>query len=364
MLVAISVAAFAGSTGAERSKVLIRDITTIAGVRENSLVGYGIVVGLRGTGDSRQTQFTTQTLANTMQRLGVRVPAASVRVNNVAGVFVTASLPAFSRSGMKLDVTVSSTGDAKSLEGGILLLTALYGPDGAVYASAQGPLTIGGFSAGAAGTSKVVNHPTVGTVPAGAIVERDLAVDISHLTVLSLMLRDPDFTASTDIANAINKDFQKDVAVPVDSRRIDVRVPQPAVVAMPAMISRIQNLSVPFHASAKVIVNERTGTIVMGGDVKLSPVSVLHGNLSVEVTTEFNVSQPPPFSKEGQTTVVPEVNVKAKEAPVSRIELAEGASVQELIDGLRAIGATARDVTAILQAIKSAGGLRAELEVI
>jgi len=349
---------------AANRQVLLRDITTIAGIRDNPLIGYGIVVGLRGTGDTQQTLFTTQTLASAMQRMGVQTSPTTMRVANVAAVFVTASLPAFSRAGMKVDVTVSSIGDAKSLAGGILLLTPLRGPDGEVYAAAQGPLTLGGYSAGSGGNAKQVNHTTVARVPEGATVERDAALDLRRFTTVSLMLREPDFNASHDIAASINHEFGKEVASAVDSRRIDVSVARAGAASVTELIARMQNLSINFHPPAKVVINERTGTIVMGGDVKLSPVAILHGNLTIEVTTTLTVSQPPPLSRKGETVVVPEKTVQASEGPVGRIELAEGARVDELIDGLRAIGATARDVVAILQAIKAAGGLRAELEVI
>jgi flagellar P-ring protein precursor FlgI len=265
---------------------------------------------------------------------------------------------------MKVDVTVSSIGDAKSLAGGVLLLTPLRAPDGEVYAAAQGPLTLGGYSAGSGGNTKEVNHSTVARIPEGGTVERDAALDLSRFTTISLMLRDPDFTASKDVAASINREFSKEVANSMDNRRIDVNVARAGAASVPELISRMQNLSISFHPPAKVVVYERTGTIVMGGDVKLSSVSILHGNLTIEVTTLLTVSQPPPLSKKGETFVVPEKTVQAKEGPVGRIEFAEGARVNELIDGLRAIGASARDVVAILQAIKAAGGLRAELEVI
>src|SRR5882724_7646886 len=187
---------------AETTQVRVKDITTIEGIRDNPLVGYGLVVGLNGTGDRRQTIFSTQTLSNILQRMGVQVAGDAIRVNNIAAVFVTASLPPFSRPGMQLDVTVSSIGDAKSLEGGVLLLTPLHGPDGQVYAEAQGALTLGGYSAGGSGNSKLVNHPTVGRIPEGGTVERDTAIDISHLATVSLILRDPDFTAARDISSA------------------------------------------------------------------------------------------------------------------------------------------------------------------
>jgi flagellar P-ring protein precursor FlgI len=355
----------AGAEGKENDrKVLIRDITTVAGVRDNQLVGYGIVAGLNRTGDSNQTVFSTQSLANAMRRMGVQINPTLIRTNNVASVFVTASLPAFARPGMTLDVTVSSIGDAKSLEGGVLLLTPLHGPDGLIYANAQGPLTLGGYTVSANANSKMVNHATVGRVPQGAIVERDTSVDLSHMTTVSLMLRDLDFTAAREIADEINHDFRKNVAVPVDSRRVDITVADTGIASLPVLISRVQNLAIRVQPPAKVVVNERTGTIVMGGDVKLSAVSVLHGNLSIEVSTTFNVSQPAPFSKTGQTVVVPDTTVRATEAPAKRIKLAEGANVEDLINGLHAIGATARDIVAILQAIKAAGGLQAELEVL
>lgn len=345
-------------------QVLIRDITTIAGIRENPLIGYGVVVGLKRTGDSQQTIFTTQTLANVLQRLGVQIQPALVQVRNIAAVMVTASLPPFAQAGTTFDVVVSSAGDAKSLEGGVLLLTALHAADGRVYAEAQGPLTLGGYSAGSNANSKQVNHATVGRISAGGVVERSVAVDLSQLTTLSLVLREPDFSAARDVTAAINQDFNKPIASFVDSRRIDINVPQSGIASVPMLITRVQNLSIFIHPPAKVVMNERTGTIVMGGDVKLSPVSVLHGDLTVEVSTTFAVSQPTPFSKNGQTVVVPQTDLQAKEGPARSIQLNTGASVEELISGLHAMGATAHDIVAILQAIKAAGGLQAELEIL
>ncbi len=344
-------------------KVLIRDVTQIEGVRDNQLVGYGLVIGLRGTGDRQQTFFTVQTLANALQRMGVQIAPGLVVVKNVAAVFVTAALPAFSRPGMNVDVTVSSVGDAKSIEGGVLLLTALHGADGQVYAEAQGPLTTGGYSEGAFGNLRMVNHPTVARISAGAIVERDAAVDLSRFRTISLLLRNSDFTAARDIADVINKEFAKTIATAVDSRRIDVNVADSGATSVPILISRVQNLAISFHAPAKVVVNERTGTIVMGGDVKLSPVSVIHGSLTIQVETAHLVSQPPPFSN-GTTTTVSETKLSVKDAPAQSIRMEEGANVDELIKGLHAIGATSHDIIAILQAIKSAGGLQADLEVI
>jgi flagellar P-ring protein precursor FlgI len=341
---------------------LLRDIVTISGVRDNPLIGYGIVVGLHGTGDSQQTAFTIQALTAAMQKFGVQVPAASARVNNVAAVFVTALLPPFASPGLSLDVNVSSVGDAKSLEGGVLLMTALKGADGQVYALAQGPLTLGGYSVGNRSSNlKMTNHSTVAIVPAGALVERDTAINLNALKTLSFNLRDPDFNAAHDMADAINQDLGKQVAVALDGRRVDLDIAGAGLPSVTALIARVQNVGIVVHPPANVVMNERTGTIVMGGDVSLSPVAVLHGNLTVEVTTKLTVSQPE--SSKGETVVVPETTLNVQDSQAKTIRLSEGASVEELINGLHTIGASARDIVAILQAIKAAGGLQAQLEV-
>jgi len=348
---------------AEPRTVLLRDITTVEGVRQNPLIGYGIVVGLNGTGDRRQTMFTIQTLANALQRMGVQIPTGTARVNNVAAVFVTATLPPFAHPGTQLDVTVSSIGDAKSLEGGTLLLTPLYGADGRVYAAAQGALTLGGYSAGASANAKQVNHPTVGRIPAGGLVERDTSIDLQKLGKLALLLSDTNFRAADEIANVINRQFNKAVASAIDGRRIQIDPLAAGETNMTALLARLETLAVAISPRARVIVNERTGTVVMGKDVRLNAVSILHGSLSIEIATQFAVSQPEGFSK-GQTTVVPQQEVRADEKPARRVELTEGATVEQLVSGLQAIGATSRDVIAILQAIKRAGALEADLEVI
>ena len=344
--------------------VRIRDLATVEGVRENSLIGYGLIIGLRGTGDSQQTVFSTQTLGSILQRMGVQIPSNGIRVNNVAAVLVTASLPPFARPGTQLDITVSSIGDAKSLAGGLLVFTPLRGADGEVYATAQGPIVLGGFSAGGSGNSVQVNHTTAGRIPNGGIVERGIVVDLAKLPSLSLLLRTSDFGTAKDVAIAINKELNQDLAKAVDGRRIQIKLGAQEPDDLTTLISEIENLSVRVHPLAKVIVNERTGTIVMGQTVSLGPCSVLHGNLSVEVTTQYEVSQPTELSQGGQTTVVPKTNVTTQESGVRRIELPSGASVDDLISGLQSIGATARDIVAILEAIKVAGALHAELEVI
>lgn len=371
-------------------RALIRDITTIEGVRDNPLVGYGMVVGLKGTGDRQQTIFTAQTLANMLQRMGVQVPATAMIVKNVAAVFVTASLPPFARPGTQLDVTISSAGDAKSLEGGLLLLTPLYGVDGRAYAEAQGALVVGGYSAGTGGNAKQVNHPTVGRIPGGGLVERDTALSLAHLSKVNLLLNDPNFSTAEALAAAINHDFGRVIASVTDSRQVQLDTaaamdsipsgptPQDSSKGkgqsaeknkeasqdddVPALLARIENLPVEVRRRARVVINERTGTVVMGRDVRLGAVSILHGGLSIEISTQLTVSQPAPLSQ-GQTAVLPQPTVAAEETPAHRIELSEGASVEELVDGLQKIGATARDVIAILQAIKAAGALDADLEV-
>jgi flagellar P-ring protein precursor FlgI len=301
-------------------------------------------------------------LANILQKMGVQVPAQAIRVNNIAAVFVTADLPPFASPGTSLDVTVSSMGDAKSLEGGTLLLTALYAPDGKAYAQAQGSLVLGGYTAGLAANSHQLNHPTAGRIPNGGMVERPAIVDLQQMPTISLLLRDSDFAVTRDVAKAINDDFKRDIAKAIDGRRVEVS--NAAIhFPIPELIARVEDLQVPIQIPSKVVVNERTGTVVMGMNVRLGAVSVLHGGLEIEIATQFTVSQPNPLTN-GQTTVVPETTVKVGEQPARRMELREGATVEDLVRGLQSIGATARDIVAILQAIKSAGGLNAELEVI
>jgi flagellar P-ring protein precursor FlgI len=350
-------------TATEPVAVKIRDLISVEGVRENPLVGYGMVAGLTRTGDSQQTIFTTQTLANIMQRMGAQIPPATARVNNVASVFVTANLPAFARPGTPLDVTVSSVGDAKSLEGGLLLLTPLYGADGQVYAAAQGAITVGGFAAGGGGSTKQMNHPTIGRIPAGGRVERSLAFDFNQLTPVSLLLREPDFSTAGEISDAVNREFGHAVSSARDGGRVEVDPSSTGVANLTVMLARIENLAIPVHRRARVVVNERTGTVVMGKDVRLGAVSILHGGFSVQISTEYSVSQPAPLSQ-GKTEVVGQTEVQAKDSPAKRLEIGEGASIDQLVSGLQNMGATARDVISILQAIKVAGALDADLEVI
>lgn len=342
----------------------IKDVATVEGIRDNQLVGYGIVVGLRGTGDSSQTVFPIQTLISTLQRMGINLPqtsaTSSLRVQNMAAVFIAATLPPFARPGNKLDVTVSSAGDARSIEGGLLLMTPLYGPDGQIYAQAQGPLVLGGYSVSSNGNTRALNHPTTGRIPSGAIVERTVPFDLSQMHKLSLLLNDPDFRTAEQMALAVNKRLGRAVAHSVDSRRIEI-VANPEE-DIPDLLARVEAIEVEVFPRAKVVVNERTGTVVIGGEVHLQPVSILQGGLVVNVVSEVQVSQPNEFSA-GTTQVVRQTTVQAQDKPANRIDLREGATVEELVENLQQIGATARDIISILQAMKQAQALDAELEV-
>jgi flagellar P-ring protein precursor FlgI len=337
-----------------------KDISSVEGVRENQLVGYGIVVGLHGTGDSQQTGFSTQTLASMLLRMGVSVPATGIRVQNLAAVFISATLPPFARPGAKIDITASSAGDASSLEGGVLLMTPLYGADGTIYAQAQGSLVVGGYSVSVNGNTKQFNHPTTARVPLGAMVERGIPVLLAGVDTISLLLNEEDFKSAEAVAAGIDKELGSPLSHVVDSRTVDIHVSPGQDV--PALIARVEAIEVPFYPRAKVVVNERTGTVVIGGSVVLQPVSILHGGLAVNIVNEFQVSQPGPYSA-GTTQTVQQTRVEAKDKPVNRIELKQGATVDDLVRSLQVIGASARDVISILQAMKSAGALEAELEV-
>jgi flagellar P-ring protein precursor FlgI len=349
------------SAAAPNAVARVKDISSIEGIRDNQLVGYGIVVGLQGTGDSQQTTFPVQTLAATLLRMGVSVPASAIRVQNLAAVFVSASLPAFADEGGKIDVTVSSAGDAKSLEGGVLLMTALYGADGRIYAQAQGPLVLGGYSVAANGSSKNVNITTTGRIPMGGIVERPSPSSLGTLHTFNLLLNNADFRSAEAMAQAVQRDVPGVVALVRDSGHVQVQISQTENV--PAALARIEALEVPFYPRAKVIVNERTGTVVIGGTVTLQPVSILHGGLSINVVTDYKVSQPNAYTS-GTTTTVPESRIYARDKPVNSIVLRQGSTVEELVRDLQQIGATSRDVISILQAMQAAGALGAEIEVI
>ena len=352
--------AFGEDTSARKAS--IGDITSVEGIRENPIMGYGLVVGLNGTGDQQQDIFPIQTLTNILQKMGIQTPGGVI-TRNIASVFITGTLPAFAHPGTHIDVNVASTGDAKSLQGGVLLMSPLYGADGKVYAVAQGPLVLGGYTAGANGTTVTLNHPTSGRIPGGAIVERETSVDISGLKNIDLLLHQADFDTAENTAAAINQEFGKPLAQVIDSRSIHVVVPSGQPDAVPALLARIESIPVLVHVRAKVVVDEKTGTVVLGKDVTLGACSIMHGNLAVQITTELQVSQPQPFSG-GQTTVVPQTSVHAQESKANRVQINQGATVQDLVNGLQGIGATSRDIIAILEALKSSGSLQADLEVI
>jgi flagellar P-ring protein precursor FlgI len=342
----------------------LKDLADVEGVRDNQLIGYGLVVGLAGTGDKQQTIFPYQSLANVLARMGVSVSGTLLVVKNTAAVMVTATLPAFAQPGIHIDATAASVGDAKNLQGGILVLTSLRAADGQVYAVAQGPVVTGGFTAGDAGVSHTVNHPTVGRSPGGATVER-AAPSVIPQTQVRLQLRQSDFTTSARMAEAINKKFPGAAALAhADSAGlVSVAIPPEFISRATEFLAELENVTVEADRPARVIVNERTGTIVLGKDVRISPVAILHGNLSVEIQTTYTVSQPGPNSQ-GTTQVIPLTTTTAKEEKARNIVLKQGATVEELVLALTAIGSTPRDVIAILQSLRSAGALEAEVVVI
>lgn len=342
----------------------IKDIAAIKGIRTNQLIGYGLVIGLDGTGDKSGTDFTTQGLANMMERMGISVDKNSLKVKNIAAVMVTANIPPFSRIGNKLDVVASSVGDAKSLSGGTLLLTPLKGVDGKVYALAQGPVAIGGSSAGDAGGSKQKNHLQVARIANGATVEREIPMKLDGKKNLTLSLLNPDFTTASRVAETINASIGKGVAETVDSSALQLNIPENMQEHQVAeFIADIESLEVIPDTKAKVVVNEKTGTVIIGDNVTISTVAVAHGNLTVSIKKDADVSQPAPLS-DGQTVVTPQTNVNMEEEKVRLMTLEGGTTIGELVRGLNSIGATPRDMITILQSIKAAGALQADLEIL
>ena len=343
----------------------LKELASLEGVRDNQLMGYGLVVGLNGTGDKRQTVFSAQALTNILRRMGVTVNPTAILVRNMAAVMVTATLPPFAQPGTRIDITAAAIGDSTNLQGGLLLLTSLQGPDGEVYAAAQGALLTGGFVAGGGGNAQTLNHPTVGRIPGGAIIERSPPT-VAPTDKLRLQLRQADFSTAARIAEVLNQRFpnaQVPTAHAESSGAVLVTVPQAFASRQVEFVAEIEMLTVEADRVQKVVINERTGTIVLGKDVRISPVAILHGALSVEVRTTFEVSQPNPLAQ-GQTTTVPTVNVDAKEAKAQRVVLEEGASVEDLVRALQTIGSTSRDIIAVLQNMRAAGALSADIEVI
>ena len=341
----------------------LKDVVSLQGPTEQPLIGYGLVVGLNKTGDRRQTVFSTQTLASMLERFGVAVKPGEIKIENVAAVVVTAEINPYTQMGGRLDVTVSSIGDARSLQGGTLLPTPLRTPEGTVVALAQGPLSIGGFGAGGGGNSVSVNHLTVGRVPRGALVQVARQTAIPTLDQLSLALHEPDFVSASRIANAVNAELGANVAQAADAGTVVVNVPADYKASVPALLARLEPLAISTDAVARVAINERTGTVVMGGDVRIGAAAVAHGNLSVRINTQLSVSQPAPLSQ-GQTTVVPRTQVDVDEGDARLVALDAGTTLADVIRALNTLGASPRDVIAIMQALKAAGALRAEIVVL
>lgn len=345
----------------------IKDLTSIEGVRTNQLIGYGLVVGLDGTGDqTTQTAFTVQSLKSMLAKLGVTIPPnVNPQLKNVAAVMVQANLPAFSKPGQTIDVTVSSLGNAKSLRGGSLLMTPLKGADGKTYALAQGNLVVSGFGANGADGSKVtVNIPSAGRIPNGATVERSVPSPFATQDRLVMNLNTPDFTTATRVTNRINEVLGEGVATTLDGASISVRAPKDTTEKV-AFVSMVENLLInPAAAPARVIINSRTGTVVIGNEVRLERAAVAHGNLTVTVSESLNVSQPPPFARRGDTVVTPESQVSVEEEKNSMFLLEAGATLKDLVSAVNRVGVAPGDLVAILEALEQAGALRAELVVI
>ncbi len=345
------------------TSVRVKDVATLLGVQPVPLVGYGLVVRLSKTGDRRQTIFSAQSLANMLQRFGVVVSPTEIKIENVAAVLVTAELPPFSREGSRLDVVASSIGDARSLQGGTLLATPMRGPDGSIHVLAQGPLSLGGFGGGSGGNSVQVNHLTVGRVPGGGLVQRGQEVEFPSSARIALSLREPDFVSAGALASTINRELGSESARVVDPATVEVIVPEEYRDSLAELMVRIEPLPLEIDAPARVVINERTGTVVVGAAVRIGPAAVAHGNLSVRISTEYAVSQPAPLSG-GETVLVPDQKVEVTEGTAQLVTLPEGTTLDAVVQALNALGATPRDIIAIMQALKASGALRAEIVII
>lgn len=350
------------------SAARIKDLANIRGVRNNQLMGFGLVIGLAGTGDSATNVFfSIQTIVNLLRKMGVTVPEREVdqlKFKNIATVIVTANLPPFARQGDRIDINVSSLGDSKSLQGGTLLMTPLKGPDGNTYSVAQGPLSIGGFSVSGQARGVQKNHLTVGRISGGALVERELPHSFNTKEEIFLALKKTDFTTAGRIADAINEKLESNSASIMDGRTIKVTVPKKYRESTSVFVSRIEGLEVEPDSVARVILDERTGTVVMGESVQVSAVAVAHGGLFIQIREEPEVSQPAPLSRKGETVIVPRTRILVEEGEDKLLIVPKSVSLGEVVNGLNAIGVTPRDLISILQAMKAAGALHAELEII
>jgi flagellar P-ring protein precursor FlgI len=356
-LMALCVPVTAGATSR------IKDLANVEGVRQNQLIGYGLVVGLNGTGDTlNNVPFTKQSLQAMLERMGVNVRGQTMRTGNVAAVMVTANLPAFSTQGTRIDITVSALGDAKSLQGGTLLVTPLLGADGNVYAVGQGSVAIGGFQAEGEAAKIVRGVPTVGRIANGALIEREIEFNLNRQSQLRMALRNPDFTTAKRIAAAINDYIGVPTAEPLDPATVGITVPDLYRGNVVKLLTEVEQLQVQPDEAAKIVIDERSGIIVMGRDVRVSQVAVAQGNLTVTISETPQVSQPAPFSR-GRTQVVPRTRIGVQEDGKKLAVVNEGVSLQQLVDGLNALGIGPRDLIAILQAIKAAGAIQADIEV-
>lgn len=352
-----------GSDAAHAAR--IKDIANIRGVRQNQLFGYGLVVGLDGSGDGNKSLFTVQSLASMLEKMGVTIDPDDVKVKNVAAVMITADLPPFARTGSRIDVLVNSIGDAKNLQGGTLLLTPLKGADGKVYAVAQGPVSTGGFSYGkGTGTGVQKNFPTVANIVGGALIEREIANNFNERELLTLALHAPDFTTATRMAQAINAAFGDALASAPDAGTIEVKVPDLYRGRSVELVALIENIGVTPDIVSKIIINERTGTVIMGENVRIATIAIAHGNLSIQVNRQDNVSQPLPFSRGGQTVVTSDRDMVVQEGSNPLFLVESGVSIGEVVRALNALGVSPRDLIAIFQALKAAGALQAELQII
>ena len=365
LLAALLAALLPLSAPASASSARIKDVVDVEGVRDNMLIGYGLVVGLNGTGDSlNNSPFTEQSLVGMLERMGVNTRGTNLRTKNVAAVMVTATLPPYSAQGTRIDVTVSAMGDSKSLLGGTLLVTPLLGADGEVYAVAQGPIAVSGFSAQGQGASVTRGVPTSGRIASGAIVEREIQFSLAELPVLRLSLRNPDFTTAQRVATAINMQLRGNRAQATDPSSVLLTVPEARRGDIVGLITEIEQLRITPDQVARVVVDEKSGVIVMGENVRIATVAIAQGNLTIRVTETPQVSQPGPFSQ-GQTAVVPRTDIQVDDQSNNRLAVMNaGVTLQELVQSLNALGVGPRDMISILQSIKAAGALQAEIEVI
>lgn len=358
MAAVVALATFATSASAAR----LKDIADVEGVRGNQLFGFGIVVGLNGTGDGN-ADFTKKAISNMLEKMGVKVPSDLIKVKNSAAVMVTATLPAFVRPGSKIDITLSSLGDAKSLQGGTLIFAPLRGADGNVYAVAQGEVSVGGFSVEGGGDSAQKNHPTVGLIAAGATVERAIPFDLFQSKRVRIVLRQPDFTTMTRLVRIINTTMGRPLAVAVDAGSVEVPLVGDLEHDPIALVAKLENVEVEQDVGARVVVNERTGTVIMGEAVRIGRVALAHGNLNIAIRSQNQVSQPAPLSQNGETKVIQNSDVQVGEEQTSLALVGGQVTLGELVKALNALGATPRDLITIFQALKRAGALDADLVI-